>query len=48
MPADVPDIDFVSVGGTNVNYARVYAWLYAPSSYVPNFSTSLTFASTGR
>ena len=38
MPADVPDIDFVSVGGTNVNYARVYAWLYAPSSYVPNFS----------
>ena len=38
MPADIPDIDFVTVGGTNVNYARIYAWLYAPSSYVPNFS----------
>jgi pimeloyl-ACP methyl ester carboxylesterase len=36
VPGDVPDIEFRTFGGTSVTYARIYAWHYTPSSYVPN------------
>jgi pimeloyl-ACP methyl ester carboxylesterase len=35
MPADVPDIEFVTFGGTNVDFTRVYSWHYTLSSYLP-------------
>jgi pimeloyl-ACP methyl ester carboxylesterase len=37
-PADVPDIEFATFGGTSVRFARVYSWHYTPGSYVPNWS----------
>ena len=36
-PADVPDILFMTFGGTSVRYTRLYYWLYEASSFVPNF-----------
>jgi Cep192 domain 4/Abnormal spindle-like microcephaly-assoc'd, ASPM-SPD-2-Hydin len=37
-PADVPEIDMRTFGGTSVRYTRVYSWHYTPDSYLPNWS----------
>jgi pimeloyl-ACP methyl ester carboxylesterase len=37
-PADVPDIEFATLGGTSVRFSRVYSWHYTPGSYVPHWS----------
>jgi len=37
VPADVPDIEFATFGGTSVRYTRVYSWHFTPDSYIPNF-----------
>jgi pimeloyl-ACP methyl ester carboxylesterase len=36
LPAELPDIDFATFGGTSVRYTRVYSWHFTPDSYVPN------------
>jgi pimeloyl-ACP methyl ester carboxylesterase len=37
LPAELPDIQFFTFGGTSVRYFRIYSWHYTPDSYVPNF-----------
>lgn len=37
-PADVPDIEVRTFGGTSARYARLYSWHYTPDSYLPNWS----------
>ena len=37
-PADVPDIEFATFGGTSVRFTRVYSWHYTPGSDAPNWS----------
>jgi pimeloyl-ACP methyl ester carboxylesterase len=34
-PADVPDIEFTTFGGTSVRYGRIYSWHYTPASFLP-------------
>lgn len=34
-PADVPDIEFTTFGGTSVRYSRIYSWHYTPASFLP-------------
>ena len=36
-PADVPDIEFSTFGGTSARYTRLYSWQFTPDSYIPNF-----------
>jgi pimeloyl-ACP methyl ester carboxylesterase len=36
LPADTPDIEFRTFGGTSVTYSGLYWWYYALSSFVPN------------
>jgi len=37
-PADIPDVDVRTISGTSVRYGRIYAFLYTPDSYLPNWS----------
>lgn len=37
-PGQTPHIDFRTFGGTSVRVARIYGWLYTPSSFVPTMS----------
>jgi len=37
-PAEVPDVQLRTIGGTSVRYARIYAYFFAPESYLPNWS----------
>lgn len=36
-PQDVPDIEFMTFGGTSVRYSRLYYWRYTLDSFFPNF-----------
>lgn len=35
LPAELPEIEFATFGGTSVRFSRVYGWFYTLGSYVP-------------